>query len=42
MPLLMIHGDDTVTLQNNSARRLFGAAHVTQLKDLRQFGHSFL
>jgi len=41
VPLLMIHGDDAVTLQNNSARRLFGAAHVTRLKDLRQFGVDF-
>lgn len=41
VPLLMIHGDDAITLQNNSARRLFGAAHVTKLKDLRQFGSGF-
>ena len=41
IPLLTIHGDDTITLQNNSARRMFGAAQVTKLKDLRQFGVSF-
>ena len=41
VPLMTIHGDDRITLQNNSARRLFGAARVSQLKDLRQFGASF-
>lgn len=41
IPLLTVHGDNSITLQNNAARRLFGAAHVTQLRDLRQFGGSF-
>jgi nitrogen fixation/metabolism regulation signal transduction histidine kinase len=41
VPLLTVHNDETITLQNNTARRLFGAAHVTRLKDLRQFGASF-
>ncbi len=41
VPLLTVHGDGAVTLQNNAARRLFGAAHVTQLRDLRQFGVDF-
>jgi nitrogen fixation/metabolism regulation signal transduction histidine kinase len=41
IPLLTVHGDDSITLQNNASRRLFGAAHVTQLGDLRQFGVSF-
>ena len=41
VPLLTVHGDGRVTLQNNAARRLFGAAHVTRLTDLRQFGVSF-
>jgi len=41
VPLLTLHGDESVTLQNNAARRLFGAAHVTRVKDLRQFGASF-
>jgi len=41
IPLMTIGGDDTITLENNAARRLFGAAHITQLKDLRKFGGSF-
>jgi nitrogen fixation/metabolism regulation signal transduction histidine kinase len=41
IPLLTVHGDDSITLQNNASRRLFGASHVTQLNDLRQFGVSF-
>ncbi|MDH5310258.1 MAG: ATP-binding protein [Gammaproteobacteria bacterium] len=41
VPLLTAHADSTITLQNNAARRLFGSAHVTRLKDLRQFGVGF-
>ena len=41
VPLLTVHADGAITLQNNAARRLFGAAHVTQLGDLRQFGADF-
>ena len=41
VPLLSVHADDTITLQNNAARRLFGAAHVTRLWDLNQFGSRF-
>lgn len=41
VPLLTLHADDAVSLQNNAARRLFGAEHVTQLKDLRKFGFAF-
>ncbi len=41
VPLLTVHADDSITLQNNAARRLFGAAHVTRLNDLRQFGANF-
>lgn len=41
VPLLTLHADDSITLQNNAARRLFGAEHVTQLKDLRRFGVRF-
>ncbi len=41
VPLLTLHSDDTLTLQNNAARRLFGAEHVTQLGDLRKFGFRF-
>ena len=39
--LLTLHSDHSVTLQNNAARRLFGAAQVTRLRDLRQFGVAF-
>ena len=41
IPLMTLHADNSITLQNNAARRLFGAAHVTQLADLKQFGKSF-
>jgi nitrogen fixation/metabolism regulation signal transduction histidine kinase len=41
VPLMTLHDDDSITLQNNAARRLFGAEHVTQLRDLRKFGFSF-
>ncbi|MGI9221271.1 MAG: sensor histidine kinase [Woeseiaceae bacterium] len=41
VPLLTLHSDESITLQNNAARRLFGAVDVTQLNDLRQFGPSF-
>ncbi len=41
VPLLVIHGDDRVTLQNNAARRMFGTEHVAKLKDLRKFGVGF-
>jgi nitrogen fixation/metabolism regulation signal transduction histidine kinase len=41
VPLLTVHADERITLQNNSARRLFGASHVTRLRDLRQFGLNF-
>ena len=41
VPLLTLHADDGITLQNNAARRLFGAEQVTRLKDLRRFGVDF-
>jgi nitrogen fixation/metabolism regulation signal transduction histidine kinase len=41
VPLMTVHRDDSITLQNNAARRLFGAEHVTSLRDLRKFGFSF-
>jgi two-component system nitrogen regulation sensor histidine kinase NtrY len=41
IPLMTLHGDGSITLQNNAARRLFGSAHVTQIGDLKQFGKSF-
>ncbi len=41
VPLMTVHADDSITLQNNAARRLFGASHVTRINDLRQFGAGF-
>ena len=41
VPLLTLHSDDSITLQNNAARRLFGSIEVTQARDLRQFGRNF-
>jgi two-component system nitrogen regulation sensor histidine kinase NtrY len=41
VPLMTLHGGDSVALQNNAARRLFGAAHVVCLEDFRQFGEGF-
>jgi nitrogen fixation/metabolism regulation signal transduction histidine kinase len=41
VPLLTLHADDAITLQNNAARRLFGAARVTRLSDLIPFGERF-
>lgn len=41
VPLMTVHDDQAITLQNNAARRLFGAAAVSRLDDLAQFGESF-
>lgn len=41
VPLLTLHVDNSITLQNNAARRLFGAEHVTKLGDLERFGAGF-
>jgi nitrogen fixation/metabolism regulation signal transduction histidine kinase len=41
VPLLTLHADGAITLQNNAARRLLGAHHVTRVKDLEQFGEAF-
>jgi nitrogen fixation/metabolism regulation signal transduction histidine kinase len=41
VPLLSIHQDDSISMHNNAARRLFGASSVSQLRDLRQFGSGF-
>lgn len=41
VPLLTLHGDNSITLQNNAARRLFGSSHVIRLSDLHQFGVNF-
>ena len=38
VPLLSIHNDQSITLQNNAARRLFGAEQIIHLKDLRKLG----
>ena len=41
VPLMTLRDDGSITLQNNASRRLFGAEHVTQLRDLRRFGFGF-
>ncbi len=41
VPLISIHGDGTLTLWNNSARRLFGSNHVTRVEHLEKFGEEF-
>ena len=41
VPLLTIHADETITLHNNAARRLFGAGKVVRLDDLQRFGEGF-
>lgn len=41
VPLLTLHADESITLQNNAARRLFGAEQVGTLRDLRGFGVQF-
>ena len=41
VPLFSIHQDDSITLHNNAARRLFGATAVSQVRDLLQFGSGF-
>ena len=41
VPLMTVHADDSITLQNNAARRLFGAAPVSRINDLRPFGSGF-
>jgi nitrogen fixation/metabolism regulation signal transduction histidine kinase len=41
VPLMTVHADDAITLQNNAARRLFGSTHVTRVNDLTQFGPGF-
>jgi two-component system nitrogen regulation sensor histidine kinase NtrY len=41
VPLLSIHQDDSITLQNNAARRLFGTSAVSRVGDLVQFGSGF-
>ena len=41
VPLLTVHSDQSITLQNNAARRLFGAGKVTRLPDLLRYGSGF-
>jgi two-component system nitrogen regulation sensor histidine kinase NtrY len=38
VPLLSVHNDQSITLRNNAARRLFGAEQITHLKDLHRLG----
>lgn len=41
VPLLSVHSDRSITLQNNAARRLFGTVQINQMDDLRLFGPGF-
>ena len=41
VPLMTVHGDDSVILQNNASRRLFGTVPVVRIGDFRQFGKGF-
>jgi two-component system nitrogen regulation sensor histidine kinase NtrY len=41
VPLISIHQQGQVTIWNNSAKRLFGTHHVSQLADFKQFGDEF-
>ena len=41
VPLLTVRPDDSITLQNNASRRLFGASQISRMSDLTQFGVSF-
>ncbi|GHF19905.1 sensor histidine kinase [Kordiimonas sediminis] len=41
VPLISLHANGSITVWNNSARRLFGTVHVTKVPDLGQFGEDF-
>lgn len=41
VPLISMHSDNSITLQNNAARRLVGTVSVRELNDLNLFGKSF-
>lgn len=41
VPLMSVHGDGSIDLHNNSARRLFGNAHISRISDLSPFGEEF-
>jgi len=40
VPLISLHGDETITLWNNASRRLFGTAKIAVRDDLKLFGHA--
>ena len=42
VPLLSLHSNGSVTLWNNSARRLFGTHQVTQKQDFAKFSDDFV
>ncbi len=42
VPLISVYADGTITLWNNSARRLFGITQVRKMSDLAPFGDDFL
>ncbi len=41
VPLVSVHFDESITLWNNSARRLFGTHHISQINDLLPFSSDF-
>ena len=41
LPLLSLYPDGRIKLHNNAARRLFGSARITRLRDLLPFGEDF-
>ena len=41
VPLISLHHNNSITLWNNAARRLFGITHITKASDLLQFGTKF-
>ena len=42
VPLLSVHANGALTLWNNRARRLFGAAQVARLDDIAHHGNDFI
>lgn len=42
VPLFSVHGDNSVQLHNNAARRLFGNNKVSRVEDLGVFGGQFV
>lgn len=41
VPLISVYGDGTISVHNNSARRLFGNMHISRLSDLEHYGAEF-